>query len=479
MARILLSITLTIICIVNIIAQNNVGIGTTTPDESAKLEINSTTQGVLLSRVSSDKRNAIANPALGLLVYDTDKRTLYMFDGQKWLPFAYATNTIGLPPTERVFDDAGITAMGFRVAINELGIVISNNSGKVYFLSYDEGSYSDYTEIISSSSNPAQAKFGNDLALNGNVLAVGVPGGASDTGKVYTFKMINGVWQQQQILKQNQPIADDGFGFSVALSENHLIVGAPFDNIFGSSNEGSFFIFNRINDLFSLQNKVFQPGGSGFAPNDYFGYDVDIDGVLIIVGAPGHSSREGKAYYYTLNGGSITLDFQQPYSTVSIPDSYYGYSVAIDSSAAIIGMPGINNRAGGYHIKGNFGALQYGDEALEFEQYFISAESGSSSLQNRYYGAEVSISNKYYAVSRPNKINSLFSSLKNGIKKSNVEIYDYNLFVGDISIDLLQTWESESFGEKGMGISTSIWNGRVCAGHDEANKFLIKDFRPF
>ncbi|MBP6022114.1 hypothetical protein [Ferruginibacter sp.] len=53
-------------------AQTNVGIGTATPEASAKLDVTSTTQGFLAPRMTAAERNAIATPATGLLVYQTD-----------------------------------------------------------------------------------------------------------------------------------------------------------------------------------------------------------------------------------------------------------------------------------------------------------------------------------------------------------------------------------------------------------------------
>jgi len=61
-------------------AQYGTGIGTTTPDESAELDIvspNSNT-GVILSVMSELEMNAIASPVDGLLVYNTD-RGKYMY----------------------------------------------------------------------------------------------------------------------------------------------------------------------------------------------------------------------------------------------------------------------------------------------------------------------------------------------------------------------------------------------------------------
>lgn len=48
------------------------GIGTTLPNASAKLEVASTDKGFLLPRMTSAQRAAIASPANGLLVYQTD-----------------------------------------------------------------------------------------------------------------------------------------------------------------------------------------------------------------------------------------------------------------------------------------------------------------------------------------------------------------------------------------------------------------------
>lgn len=53
-------------------AQANVGIGTSTPNSSALLDISSTTKGMLVPRMTQAQRTAVSNPAQGLLVYQTD-----------------------------------------------------------------------------------------------------------------------------------------------------------------------------------------------------------------------------------------------------------------------------------------------------------------------------------------------------------------------------------------------------------------------
>lgn len=57
---------------VSFYGNSQVGIGTTNPDSSSILHIESTTQGLLLPRLTSAQENAITNPAPGLIIYNTD-----------------------------------------------------------------------------------------------------------------------------------------------------------------------------------------------------------------------------------------------------------------------------------------------------------------------------------------------------------------------------------------------------------------------
>src|SRR5215831_13703059 len=62
------------------------GIGTTTPDASSLLEIKSTSKGLLISRMTKTQRDAIASPATGLMIYQTNSNPgFYDYDGSKWV----------------------------------------------------------------------------------------------------------------------------------------------------------------------------------------------------------------------------------------------------------------------------------------------------------------------------------------------------------------------------------------------------------
>jgi len=69
--------------IVNVSQQ---GIGTSTPDASAALEISSTTQGFLPPRMTASQRNALS-PAEGLIIYNLTTHQPNYFDGKSWMNF--------------------------------------------------------------------------------------------------------------------------------------------------------------------------------------------------------------------------------------------------------------------------------------------------------------------------------------------------------------------------------------------------------
>ncbi|MEY4885721.1 MAG: hypothetical protein RL151_1030, partial [Bacteroidota bacterium] len=61
-----------------------VGIGTSTPDPSAKLDISSVTLGFLPPRMTNAQRNAISSPAAGLVIFNTTSGCINVYSGTQW-----------------------------------------------------------------------------------------------------------------------------------------------------------------------------------------------------------------------------------------------------------------------------------------------------------------------------------------------------------------------------------------------------------
>ena len=63
----------------------NVGIGTTTPNANTALQIDSTTRGMAIPRMTTAQRKAISAPFEGLKAFDTDAHREMFYDGSRWL----------------------------------------------------------------------------------------------------------------------------------------------------------------------------------------------------------------------------------------------------------------------------------------------------------------------------------------------------------------------------------------------------------
>jgi hypothetical protein len=102
----------------------NVGIGTTSPHASAQLEVSSTTKGMLAPRMTTAQRNAIASPAKGLLVYDTDLNALYHHNGSGWAAVGNGGGGFSLPFEGSV----NIANPGFKITNAGQGAAIHANT---------------------------------------------------------------------------------------------------------------------------------------------------------------------------------------------------------------------------------------------------------------------------------------------------------------------------------------------------------------
>jgi len=62
----------------------SIGIGESSPDSAALLELSSTTKGFLPPRMTTTQRDAISNPPAGLMIYNTTTNKLNFYNGTAW-----------------------------------------------------------------------------------------------------------------------------------------------------------------------------------------------------------------------------------------------------------------------------------------------------------------------------------------------------------------------------------------------------------
>ena len=177
--------------------------------------------------------------------------------------------------------------------------------------------------------------------------------GYADAGEAQIYVRSGTTWNHQAALgllsTSTGASGSDYFGFSVSIDGDYAIVGSPFEDPNGISNGGSAHIYVRSGSTWSYQTKLNRTTSS--SSGAYFGYSVAISGNYAIVGAPRQNRTSlfyttyvaGAAYIYVRSG--TTWSWQR---TLRAPDlgayDQFGYSVSIDSNPntgvwVIVGAP--------------------------------------------------------------------------------------------------------------------------------------------
>ena len=132
-----------------------VGIGTTSVAASALLDMVSTAQGFLPPRMTEAQRDAIATPATGLVVYNTDDNTVDFYDGDSWEVVGPAVATVAADSLD--FDDfmdaMALDASTSITADNAEVLSIVNTGSGNSFLVEDQASTDTTPFVIDASGN--------------------------------------------------------------------------------------------------------------------------------------------------------------------------------------------------------------------------------------------------------------------------------------------------------------------------------------
>ncbi|HMS43187.1 MAG TPA: FG-GAP-like repeat-containing protein, partial [Pyrinomonadaceae bacterium] len=185
--------------------------------------------------------------------------------------------------------------------------------------------------------------FGNSVALSGDTAIVGSHGhavsGNDDQGSAYIFIRNGSNWQLQQ--KLTMPTADAQvaaqFGYSVAISGDTAIVGAPTQDNGANTDQGAAYVYVRSGTTWTFQQRLRQSDG---AVGDNFGWSVGIDGNTAVVGA--YLDDEsiytdcGSAYAY-LRTGTTWQEESRMVASERTSNSQMGYSVGISGDTIVIG----------------------------------------------------------------------------------------------------------------------------------------------
>jgi len=196
---------------------------------------------------------------------------------------------------------------------------------------------------LTASDGDASAFFGEAVSISGTCCIVGAPGGGDDVracGAVYVFERQGDVWTEKTKLLAADGAADDRFGYSVSLSGQDCVVGAPWDDN-GVANGGSVYIFTRDHpggDTWQQQAKLVASDAETY---DLFGSSVSISGDYALVGSPNDDENgqiSGSAYLFVRNG--LTWMYRKKLTPIGGETlDQFGWSVCISGDRAIVGAP--------------------------------------------------------------------------------------------------------------------------------------------
>ncbi|MFD0964083.1 hypothetical protein [Pseudofulvibacter geojedonensis] len=195
-----------------------VGIGTTTPDSSAMLDIDSNTSGLLIPRMLETERNAITSPATGLLIYQTDNSPgFYYYNGTIWTTFGGADTDWTVVGNDMYNANSGNVGVGtnspstkFHIEnIGTPGSLLNQGfeSGMGSFTTGGDANWTIQSTNVNSGSNAAGAGTITDSQTTYMERTITIPAGgaslsfyyevSSESGYDYLRFYIDGVQQDQ------------------------------------------------------------------------------------------------------------------------------------------------------------------------------------------------------------------------------------------------------------------------------------------
>ena len=230
------------------------------------------------------------------------------------------------------------------------------------------------------------SRFGQSVAISGKWAVVGAPendnSNGTDAGAVFIYHFNGSGWDSTQMIKAYGGDPGDGFGYSVSISGNYLVVGAPFRQ----NGAGALYIFHYDGNNWS-QQALFKPSIIGMQDN--YGVSVDIAGNYIIVGADRYNFSSGIAFIYVNENGTWQEQTQLQPATLSYGWGF-GQAVAIQGDAAVVGAPGRDN---GYESTTGMAYLfrRSGSDWMEEEQLYPVTLSGEQTSDDDQLGISVDI----------------------------------------------------------------------------------------
>ena len=302
--------------------------------------------GTVIVGADFDDENNIANRGSAQIFVRVSEGN-WARQGNKWLLEAGASSNFG----RAVAIDGNLAIVG---APNRNAGV-----GRAWILSRSGTTWSMETQLVPAPGSDAKA-FGFSVAISGEAVAVGSPtldwyvdasgGNQVDAGAVWTFRRTGAAtWTSERVFLALDPWEGAALGFSVAMSGDRLLMGAPgcppgwTGGVTNWTNRGKIFASHYGVGGWTAGTEVTAP--ETLLNNDYFGFAIGMEGDRAVISAPGRSTNTGKAFVYR-NQGEVWIPQTDVIALSSASGHWYGASVAMSGNTVLIGAFGAGTLAG-------------------------------------------------------------------------------------------------------------------------------------
>lgn len=409
-------------------------------------------------------------------------------------------NAAGTPDNDR-FAYSIATHSGYTVVGAFLEDVQSTNNGAAYLFNATTGAF--IRQLVNP--NPSGSlyasgdRFGNSVDIYGNYAIVSAhseqAGSEATSGAAYIYDVTTG----NVVRTITNPGAAyqsyaDSFGIKVAISDQYFAIASPYEDTFGSDIgivylynlstgalitsvrgsgasaglrhvkiRGNYLVYdsqvlgstqyvNIYNIATGSAVTVANPNQYGTVGDDY-GFNFDIVGTTLFVGAPRESSvtniQEGAVYVYNVTTGALLDTLRQP----DADSGFFGYAVAVHGDILVIGSP----------LSPNGGKVFLYNATTRALQTVISNANAYGTANDDWFGATVSVYGTTIAVGATDEDNASYQSI------GKVYMYDYSSNTSRLHIRTPLGAEQSALG----------WNPSIIevVGHHSYNGEHVHDFK--
>ena len=215
------------------------------------------------------------------------------------------------------------------------------SSGSAYIFQRNGDSWTQQVKLTASDGSWLD-HFGISVSLFGDYALIGADGDDSGSGSAYVFRREGDAWIEQSKLIASDASENDGFGNAVAIFEDYAIIGAHGDDNY----TGSTYIFYRSGDVWNQQAKLTSLDST---VGDGFGKSVAISDDYAFIGSPfddDNGTYSGSAYIFCNDAGNWDQLLRLVPNEVEEWDCF-GYSVTVYNDQAVIGAYGDNENGYG------------------------------------------------------------------------------------------------------------------------------------